>query len=296
MIEIKVPATCANMGPGFDCLGMALNMYNNFIIEEIHSGLELYGCEKIYENKNNLVYTSAQHCFKKLGYKPKGLKILFNCDIPESRGLGSSAACILSGVLAANELSRGHLSDDEILEIATEIEGHPDNIAPSLFGGMIISIKDNEKVHYDKIKISSGFKLCALIPNFKLSTKEARSILPEKIKYKDAVFNVGRALLLATALTNGNFDLLKIACEDRLHQTYRGTLINNYDEILAKCKNLNCLSVFLSGSGPSIMVILREEDNNFSKNIESFLNNFKDKWTVKELRPDFKGAIVKNIN
>lgn len=295
MIEVRVPATSANIGPGFDCLGLALNMYNYFKIEEIESGLEICGCEEQYRNESNLVYTSMLKCFEITGYRPKGLKIEIDGDIPTSRGLGSSAACILGGVLAANEISGGKLSKNEILQIAADIEGHPDNISPALLGGMVISITDNGKVYYDKIKISEGLKFCAIIPDFTLLTKEARAVLPDSIPHKDGVFNTGRASLLISALVNGSFDLIKIACDDRLHQIYRGKLIANYDEIVEKSRMLNCLGVFLSGAGPSIMVILKEENMDFCKDMGIFLKTLENKWSIKELKLDIQGSVVKRL-
>lgn len=295
MLEVRVPATSANMGPGFDCLGIALDMYNYFYVDEIKSGLELKGFEECYSNENNLIYLSMKRCFEKTGYKPSGIKIEFKGSIPESRGLGSSASCIVGGVMAANALSGDVLSRDEILEIASEIEGHPDNVAPALFGGMVISIKDKGNIYYDRIKLSKVLKFCAVIPDFKLSTKEARAVLPQNISYSDGVFNVGRACLMVAALANGKKDVIKLACQDRLHQPYRGKLIPDFDEVIDKAYSFGALGVFLSGAGPTIMVILDEENKKFSGLMEEFLNSLKNRWMLKELAPDYEGAIVKNI-
>ncbi len=297
MLEIRVPATSANMGPGFDCLGVALNLYNCFHIEECEDGLYIDGCEETYKNENNLVFASMQKCFEKIGYKHrgKGLRISFRSDIPMSRGLGSSAACILGGVLAANEIGKGKLSKNEILEIASEIEGHPDNIAPALFGGMTVSIKDGNQVYYEKINLPQGLKFCAIIPDFKLSTKDSRAVLPDNIPYRDGVYNVGRVSLLIAALSNGNFDLLKLACKDRLHEVYRSSLISNYNEIVEECNRLNSLCVFLSGAGPTIMAVLKGEDVTFRKRMEAYLLKLGNKWIIKELKSDTDGASVKII-
>ena len=298
MVEIRVPATSANMGPGFDCLGVALNLYNRFRIEESEDGLYIDGCEEPYKNENNLVYVSMQKCFEKIGYKrrEKGLRISFESDIPVSRGLGSSAACILGGVLAANEIGKGNLNKNEILEIASEIEGHPDNITPALFGGMTVSIKDGNRVYYEKINLPKGLKFCAIIPDFKLSTKDSRAVLPDSIPYRDGVYNVGRVSLMIAALSNGNFELLKLACSDRLHEIYRGSLIGNYSEIVEECNRLNSLCVFLSGAGPTIMAVLKEEDSAFSKHMEAYLLKLENRWVIKELKSDFNGAFVTNVH
>lgn len=297
MLEIRVPATSANMGPGFDCLGVALNLYNHFRIEENEGGLCIDGCDETYRNEKNLVYVSMRKCFEKIGYehRKKGIRINFESDIPISRGLGSSAACILGGVLAANEIGRGNLNKNEILEIASEIEGHPDNVAPALFGGMTASVKDGDRVYYEKIKLPQGLKFCAIIPDFKLSTKEARAVLPDSIPYKDGVYNVGRVSLLIAALSNGNFEMLKLACRDRLHEIYRGSLIGNYDEIVEECNRRNSLCVFLSGAGPTIMAVLKEEETDFRRQMEDYLSKLENKWIIKELKSDYNGASVANI-
>ncbi len=297
MIEVRVPATSANIGPGFDCLGIALDIYNRFQIEEGGNGLAINGCEDVYKNEKNLVYVSMQKCFEKIGYKSngKGISISFESGIPISRGLGSSAACILGGVLAANKIGRGNLKKSEILDIASEIEGHPDNVAPALFGGMTASIKDGGRVYCEKISLPRNLKFCAIIPDFKLSTRDSRAVLPNSIPYRDGVYNVGRVSLLIAALSNGNFELLKLACKDRLHEIYRGSLIGNYNEISEECARLNSLCVFLSGAGPTIMAVLKDGETDFCGQMETFLSKLKDKWVVKELRPDFEGTLVANI-
>lgn len=295
MIEVRVPATSANMGPGFDCLGIALNMFNNFYIEEIDKGFEITGCGEEYRNSNNLVYTSMLRCFEEIGYNygQRGYRIKIEASIPVSRGLGSSAACILGGVLAANEIGGGNLSKDEILEIAARIEGHPDNVSTALFGGMQASIEENGRFYHESIHIADGLKFCTIIPDFTLSTKEARAVLPKSMPHKDAVFNVGRTSLLIAALTSGNFDLLKYACRDKLHQPYRGGLIRNYNEVVEESVHLKSLGVFLSGAGPTIMALLKEDDNEFSRAMEAFISKLEDKWNVQELNLCSEGAEVK---
>lgn len=293
MIEVVVPATSANFGPGFDTLGVGLNLYNKFYIEEIEKGLIIEGCEEQYRDENNLVYTSMKKCFEKIGYKEKGIKITIESDIPSSRGLGSSASCIVAGVLGANSIAGNKLDTDGILALATEIEGHPDNIVPALLGGMTTAIYENDNVYFDKINIKEGVKFCALIPNFRLSTEKSRAVLPKEVSYKDAIFNVGRVSLMITSLTNGNFDMLKVACQDKLHQPYRGKLIESYDEVVKTGKELGALGVFLSGAGPTIMTLLEEKNMEFYNNIKSALKSLNGEWIVKELYLDLKGATVR---
>lgn len=292
MINVKIPATTANVGPGFDCLGIALNIYNNFFVEEIEDGLIIEGCDDEYCNEDNLIYKSMKKCFKKIGYKHKGIRIKIENDIPISRGLGSSASCVLGGVIGANKIAGNKLTRDEILKISSEIEGHPDNVAPALLGGMVTSIKEGDDIYCSKINISKGLKFCALIPDFKLSTEKSRAVLPNEIPYKDGVFNVGRVSLMVSALINGQFDLIKLACKDNLHQKYRGSLIKNYDDIIMKCKDLDSVGVFLSGAGPTIMVMLKENDMNFYYKIKEYTSMLDNKWSIKELNIDNEGIEI----
>lgn len=293
MIKVRVPATSANMGPGFDCLGVALNLYNYFLIEEIEEGLIIEGCDEKVANENNLIYISMKRCFEKIGYKYKGIKIIIESYIPASRGLGSSAACIVGGIVGANAIAGGIMNKDEMLQLAAEIEGHPDNVTPALFGGMTTSICEEKRAYYSKIDIAKGLKFCALIPDFKLSTEEARAALPKEISYKDGVFNVGRTSLLMAALISGDFDLIKLACKDRLHQKYRGKLIEDFNQIIEKCESLPEVGgIFLSGAGPTIMAILKEEDNVFHSDFHRFMNVLKNSWQTRELDIDYQGAVV----
>ncbi|ACQ54129.1 homoserine kinase [Clostridium botulinum] len=294
MVEVRVPATSANIGSGFDCLGVAVNMYNKFFVEEIEEGLIFEGCADKFKNEDNLIYVAMKKCFDKIGYKPTGLRIKIESDIPVSRGLGSSAACVVGGIVSANELAGGVLNKKELLDLAVEVEGHPDNVNPAFCGGMTASISDNREVIYSKVKVSEGIKFCALIPDFTLSTEKARAVLPKSIDYKDGIFNVGRTALMISALNNGDFHLIKYACKDKLHQDYRAKLIENFYSIKEECEKLNSLGVFLSGAGPTIMVMLREEDKDFSKNIKSFLETLKNKWEVRELKIDKLGTVVNN--
>lgn len=296
MIRISVPGTSANIGPGFDTLGLALNIYNYFRFEEISHGIEITGCNKEFSNENNLVYKSMLKVFDKIGYLPKGIKIDIDANIPVSRGLGSSAACILGGVMGANCLAGAHLSKEEILEIATEIEGHPDNIAPALFGGFVISIMEDSKVIYNKFDVYTGIKFVALIPDYTLSTKESRAVLPATISHKDAIYNISRVSLLLSSLSNGRFDLLKYAVKDSLHQPYRGRLISGFYDIINKCEEIGCLGLYLSGAGPTIMAIVDEKDNDFILKIKKYLKSINYTWKVKELRLDSYGTIIEEIN
>ncbi len=293
MIEITVPATTANIGPGFDCLGMALNLYANIMFEEIEEGLIIKGCQPEYQNKDNLIYQSMLETFEKIGYKHRGMKIIINNEIPVSKGLGSSAACILAGVMGANEIANGQLTKLNILKIATRIEGHPDNITPALFGGMVVSVYDNNEVYFSKIPLNNNLDFYALIPNFTLSTSESRSVLPKQIPFEDAAFNIGRVALMIASLINGDLDLLNISVRDKLHQKYRGALICEYDTIMKKLSNLQVKGAFLSGAGPTIIAIADKNDTVVESAIVNMVQNLKGHWTFKKLCTEVNGAIVK---
>ncbi|MBU3161849.1 homoserine kinase [Clostridium frigoris] len=295
MFEIKVPATSANMGPGLDTLGVAFKLYNKFIVEEIESGLEIFGCNQEFANNNNLVYTSMLKTFKKLQKNPKGVRLTFKTEIPVSGGLGSSATCILAGITAANKLCGDVLTKQEVLNYACEIEGHPDNITPAMIGGMTVSIMNGGANHYNKIPINGGIKFCALIPKLQLSTKSSRAVLPETIPFKDAVYNVGMVSMLIVALVNGDYKGVKLACKDKLHQPYRMGLIQNYNEITSFVKDSEALGVFLSGAGPTIMVMLKKDDSNTEGKLKKFLKGLSGSWETLNLEIDENGLEIENI-
>jgi len=292
MFKIKVPATTANMGPGLDTLGVAFKLYNTFIVEEIETGLEIFGCDEKFANSDNLVYSSMLKTFKKIGKAPKGVRITFKTDIPVSGGLGSSATCILAGITAANRLCEGILTKQEVLNFACEIEGHSDNVTPALFGGMTVSIMNEGTDHYNKIPISGGIKFCALIPKLQLSTEDSRSVLPEMIPLKDAVYNVGRVSMLIVALVNGDYKGVKLACKDKLHQPYRMGLIENYSEITSFVKECEALGVFLSGAGPTIMVMLKKDDKETQEKLRKFLKGLSGNWETLNLEIDEEGLEI----
>ena len=294
MIKVTVPATTANIGSGFDCLGIALNLYNEFIFEEIENGLIIEGCEEEYKSEDNLVYKSMLKCFNKANYSFNGIKISITTNIPVSRGLGSSASCILAGVIGANELMGRPFDSDNILQIATEIEGHPDNIVPAYLGSIAVSIYENKRVYYNKIDLAKELKFCALVPSFTLSTEKAREVLPKSISYEDAIFNIGRVAAMVSAFANGNLELITLGCQDRLHQQYRKALIKGYDDIINECSKYS-LGTFLSGAGPTIMNIIRVEDTNFSGNISKYLIGLEDYWSVLDLSIDNTGVQIEII-
>lgn len=293
MIRVRVPATSANMGPGFDSLGIAVSLYNYFGFEETCGGLSFSGFPEEFCNEDNIVYQSMIRCFEKANYTPKGISIsILEQNVPIARGLGSSSSCIVGGLVGANEIMGGVFTKDELFQMAVEIEGHPDNVAPAMFGGMVVSIMDDGYSYHDKVNIKDGLNFVTIIPDFKLSTKEARGVLPKEISIKDGVYNVGRVALMVTALTNGSKELLKFACKDAFHENYRSKLINGFYEVKEEAYNIGALATYLSGAGPTIMAIISDSERNFKSNMEGFLSNKLLNWTVYELSIDTEGAFV----
>lgn len=293
MVKVRVPATSANMGPGFDTLGIAFNLYNEFEFSEEDKGISFYGFKDEFSNKENIVYKAMIICFNQCEYKPRGLKIgLIKEDIPISRGLGSSSTCIVAGLLGANHIMGNPLSIEELFKIGVNIEGHPDNIAPAFFGGMVVSVVEGKEVLFNKMDVKKGISFVSIIPDFELSTSTARKVLPEEVKFKDAIYNISRVSLMISAFSNGNYELLKYGCKDTIHEKYRSPLIKNYDLVYNKCISLGALSCFLSGAGPTIMVIIKDNEKEIVKNIKNFLKDEHISWNVQELSIDNLGAMV----
>lgn len=293
MVRVKVPATSANIGPGFDSLGIAFNLYNEFEFSEVNEVINFYGFKEEFSNIDNIVYKAMEICFEKCKYKPKGLKIgLVNENIPISRGLGSSSTCIVAGLLGANAIMNNPLSIEELFKLGVEIEGHPDNIAPAFFGDMIVSVVEDGEVYYNKINIKEGLSFIALIPEFELSTSLSREVLPAQVNFKDAVYNVSRVSLMISSFISGKFDLLKYCCKDALHEKYRSPLIKNYNLVYNKCMDLDALCCFLSGAGPTIMAIIKNDNKEFLEKLNTFIKDENIPWSIKELSIDNLGATV----
>ena len=264
MIKIRVPATTANLGPGFDCLGLALKLYLNLEIEEIEQGLVIEyhgeGAEKFSAKKNTLIGKSVELVLKKAGQdkSKKGLKIKVFNQIPITRGLGSSASAIIGGIVGAARLYNIDLTNQEILELALSLEGHMDNIVPALIGGLTLAYKTGQKeIRWAGIKTPRDLRVVVAIPDFTLSTEEMRKALPQKVALPEAVFNLSRSALLVNALQNSDWDVLAEAMEDRLHQPYRAPFIPGIEDMFLKIKKTGLAGVALSGSGPSVVSLTK---------------------------------------
>lgn len=259
---IKAPATTANLGPGFDCLGMALDFFNEV---EVKEGDRLFiqvkgeGEGRIPLNEDNLIYKAISSVYKKVGKPPPTLHISCQNNIPLARGLGSSASAIACGLLAANFLLGEPFSLEELLQIGFELEGHADNIAPALFGGLQIVTKEKDKILHTSIPLPHGLKVVLFIPDFEMPTMKSRVLLSPFVPREDAVFNLGRVAMLITAFTTGQFHLLRLATQDKLHQPARKALFKSMEEIFKSALEAGSLGVFLSGGGSSICALTTDE-------------------------------------
>lgn len=284
MITIKVPATSANLGAGFDCLGMAVSLYNIYTFGKSNQ-LEITGCPSEFANENNMVYSAYAKAFEVCGKIPVPVHIHLDCAIPISRGLGSSAACIVAGVIAADYFMGEYLSEDEIFKLCSDIEGHPDNVAPALFGGIQACFIEEDQVYHNRYSLHDSYHLTVLIPPFPLSTSKARSVLPKAIERKDAVYNISHAIATLRYLENGDYDKLSLALRDCLHQSYRFPLIQGADKMIELCKSVEGSVVYLSGAGPTLLCISKEEIAHKLSN----KNNLG--WTIQEVTMVQEGAL-----
>lgn len=290
-MRVRIPASSANLGPGFDCFGLAWQCWNE--IEFIPGGdkLKINGCPERFQNRENLAFRGYLAVLEACGLKEEPLSIEFlKTEIPVSRGLGSSAALIAGGAAAANALHGLGLSRDELLRIATPIEGHPDNIAPALFGGLTVSAMEDGRALTAAFPLSSKLFFTALIPDFELSTERSRSVLPASVPRADAIFNVSRAALLLKALGTGDGALLGLALQDRLHQPFRTKLIPGFNRVRGLAEGLGAAGLCISGAGSTLLCVAMGPD--FSREMASAMAADFPDWQVRPILPDVQGVQV----
>lgn len=297
-VIIKVPASTANLGPGFDTLGMALQLYAYIEMSRADATkIELYGNEMqgIPTDKRNLIYKVAQIVFDDAGVSVPDLHISMYSDIPLTRGLGSSASAIVGGMVAANALIGNALSKERIFALATALEKHPDNVGASLYGGFIVATWDGETARHIRFEPHEDLTTLVAIPEFQLATEKARHALPERITMEDAVFNVSHSSLLVAAIASGDFEMIRHTMQDRMHQPYRASLIPGMTEILEQATNYGALGVALSGAGPTLIALVDRKQNRDVQLEQFLLETLKHEQitaTTMRLAPCTEGAVV----
>lgn len=298
-IKVSVPATSANVGSGFDALGLAVTLYNTATFEE-SDVLDISAADgtRIPRNESNLIYRSAKILFDRVGKKMPALRIVQTNPIPMARGLGSSSACIIAGLLGANRMLGDVLNKQELLTLATSIEGHPDNVAPALLGGLTSSVFEDGQVYSVKRDVDQSLCFAAFVPDYKLLTEAARAALPKTVPHADAVYNLSRAALVPAAFCEGRHDLLAIATEDRLHQPYRLPLMPGAREVFSIAKEYGAKAVYVSGAGSTVMAVAeRAQADRFYAGVEKALERLEgldgcEAFTLLRLDADNTGATV----
>ncbi|MCR6591898.1 homoserine kinase [Campylobacter insulaenigrae] len=288
-MKILVPATSANLGPGFDCLGLSLKYFNQTIIEKSNLfSISIYGegSKNIYLKKNNVFVNIFNEIYQKLNGKKQNFRFIFHNNIPLSRGMGSSSAVIVAAIACAYELSGFKIDKDNILNEALKFENHPDNIAPAVFGGFVCSMVHNEKVLAIKKKIDENLRAIITIPNVSMNTQKSRSVLAKKINFNEGVFNICHSSFLTACFLEKKYDLLKYASLDKLHQEQRMKNLPELFQVQKISLENNALMSTLSGSGSSFFTLAYEED---AKNIQVKLKNKFNKFRVELLDFDDKG-------
>ena len=297
-VSVKVPASSANLGPGFDCIGLALPIYNTITIEETvlpGTGIEInliseeesideMVFDSIPKDENNIVYKAVEMLYNSIGQEPSELRINIQSQIPITRGLGSSSSIVVGGLLAANKLLGNPADEAALLAIATEVEGHPDNVAPAILGGVVLASQEEDgMISYYKLKWPDEWDITVCVPDFELSTEIARSVLPKEVPMQDAIFNARHLAMLVQAINTADTKLMKSALKDRLHQPYREKLVPGMREIMDAFKHEDgVLGCVLSGAGPSMLVISYKYD------VDKIKSTVKDIWEAQNIKVDVR--------
>ena len=289
-VTIRVPATTANLGPGFDAFGCALSLFTDVTFEETESGLEITGCPEEFTGPDNLACVSYCAALATMSEELRGIRIHIDAHIPVCRGLGSSAALLVAGAMGANVLRGNKLSTQGLLNITNAMEGHPDNLAPAFFGGLTASMVDNGLPVTVSFPLHPDWQFLALIPDFSLSTAKARAALPDQVSRADAIYNISHGALVLKALELGDEKLLRTAMQDRLHQNYRKKLIADYEAIENLVRTTGA-AFCLSGAGPTLLCITQDPklQEKLSKKLDAITTA---NWQMLPLHVEFQGAHV----
>lgn len=280
MVKIRVPASTANLGPGFDSFGCALDLYNDYTFE-LADHLEIIGCPPDCSDEHNLSVVAFKATLKYMGKPYTGLKLTVDAHIPFSSGLGSSAATIVAGAKGANALYGNPLSNEELLCICNEIEGHPDNVAPAIYGGMTVSILENGKPICVQYPVHPDLRFVIMTPDFPLPTKESRRVLPAAVSRQDAIYNLSHAGLLPKALELGDERLIRLAMQDRIHEPFRRPLITDLPLVEKAVEELGAISFCISGAGPTCLCLTKDPD--FAEKLKKELCTPNSRWDIREV-------------
>lgn len=295
-VRVRVPATTANLGPGFDCLGCALTMHASFTCETIDAGLEITGCPEPFRNADNLFVRAFRRAERAIGAAETAFRLHIATDVPVSRGLGSSATLLAGGVAAANALHGSPLSRQAMVELCNELEGHPDNVAPAVLGGMCASLVRDGRPVTARVDVSSEVGFIALIPNYASETRAMRAALPKEIPFADAVFNASHLAVLLRAFEAGDFSQIAAAMDDRLHQPYRRPLLPEFDRAERAAREAGCAAFCLSGSGSTCLGVARAgETAQIADRIASVLAGSPCEWRAVALDIDREGVVCSPI-
>ena len=293
-VEVKAPATTANLGPGFDCLGMALDLWNTVRLEVGGSGITVSGEGEgsLSLGRDNLVFRSAAALFQAAGVPAPHLSLTCENAVPLGRGLGSSSAAVVGGLAAANALCGAPLSQEAVLALAVEIEGHPDNVTPALLGGCQIVVQDGDRVVTSPVPMTTDLWAVLYIPSQQMPTQQARGLLGPTVTRSDAVFNMGRAALLVNALSTGDVSLLRTATQDRLHQPARGVLFPAMGRIIRAALEAGAAGAFLSGAGSTILALTVDREMTVGYEMADMADKAGVPGDVKVTRVSTQGAHV----
>lgn len=299
-VSIAVPATTANLGPGFDCIGAALSLYNEFQFTQINTAetklkINVTGAEalRVQTDENNLLYQAFLKFYQYIDKTPPAVEIDIKLGVPLARGLGSSATAIVGGLVGANLLAGEPLRQVDVMQLAIEMEGHPDNVVPALLGGCRLAATGLVKQEWEICNIPWHWDVVPVvaIPDFELSTAEARSVLPSEYSRGDAIFNAAHLGLLVRGLETGRGDWLRVAMQDKIHQPYRKSLIQGYDAVYSAAVNAGAYGLVISGAGPTLLALADTEK------AEVVSQAMKSAWQeagvgaqAKVLKVDFQGA------
>lgn len=296
-VTVSVPATTANLGPGFDCIGAALTLYNEFKFTRLQAGglmIHVTGAEalRVQTDESNLLYQAFLKLYQYIDQTPPSVNIEIQLGVPLARGLGSSATAIVGGLVAANQLAGAPLSELQVMELAIAMEGHPDNVVPALLGGCRLAATNNTGWEICDIPWHQDIVPVVAIPDFELSTKEARRVLPTEVSRADAIFNTAHLGLLLRGLQTGNGEWLQAALQDKLHQPYRQALIPGYEAVNAAAVAAGAYGMVISGAGPTLLALVNAANSQATEvAMAAAWEAAGMKATVRSLSLDTQGAV-----